>query len=342
MIFITAAAFVFLSVSAHAATTESLDALIHAQMSGGAQDTAASAESAAPAAGSSSNEAMRAIEEQQARASREAAEEIARSGERQPAATAPVPAAAEQPAAPAPVPAAAEQPAAPAPAPVAAEQPAAPATVPAAAEQPAESAPVPAAPAPQPADVSAMPKIYDISLALISDQNKQGETRARSEEFYAAGRRDKAASVIGRALAEEHDFSLHYLGTFCLKTLPAAGGTEAQAEFLTGFMRGYSKCGVLMFTTDAVKSFTAYPPSRSPVWKTVPAGASAASSDERIYKGSGVVFIPFAYGTKFMVDIMAKPGADVKMWKMLPGSVVVRNWQGGVWEKEVTVIGVIK
>ncbi len=340
MIFIVAAAFVFLSVSAHAATTESLDALIHAQMSGGAQDTAASAESAAPAAGSSSNEAMRAIEEQQARASREAAEESARSGERQPAATAPAPAAAEQPAAPAPAPAATVPPAVPVPA--AAEQPAEPVPAPAAAEQPAEPAPVPAAPAPQPADVSAMPKIYDISLALISDQNKQGETRARSEEFYAAGRRDKAASVIGRALAEEHDFSLHYLGSFCLKTLPAAGGTEAQAEFLTGFMRGYSKCGVLMFTTDAVKSFTAYPPSRSPVWKTVPAGASAASSDERIYKGSGVVFIPFAYGTKFMVDIVAKPGADVKMWKMLPGSVVVRNWQGGVWEKEVTVIGVIK
>lgn len=190
--------------------------------------------------------------------------------------------------------------------------------------------------------MTAMPKIYEISLGLITDQNKRAETRARSEEFYAAGRRDKAASVIGRALGEEHEFSLYYLGSFCLNKLPAAGGTDAQAEFLTGFMRGYSRCGVLMFTTDAVKSFSAYPPSRNPVWKSVPAGASGASADERIYKGSGVVFIPFPYGTKFMVDIVAKPGADVKMWKMLPGTVVVRNWQGGVWEKEVTVIGVIK
>ena len=320
MIFTAAAAAAFIYVPAYAATTESLDAMIRAQMSGGTQQT----ESVSPDAGQSGNEAMRAIEEQQSRMSREAAEEAAKSGERQPAAE-PAPAenkTEQQPAAPAPVPSAAEQPADPAPAPAATEQ--------------------PTAPAPQPLELSAMPKIYDVSLALIADENKRAETRARSEEFYASGRRDKAASVIGRALAEEHDFSLHYLGSFCLKTLPAAGGADAQAEFLTGLMRGYSKCGVLMFTTDAVKSFTAFPPARSPLWKTVPADASGAAADERIYKGSGVVFIPFSYGTKFIVDIMAQPGADVKMWKMLPGSVVVRNWQGGVWEKEITVIGVIK
>ncbi|MBR4401295.1 MAG: hypothetical protein IKT09_06315, partial [Synergistes sp.] len=66
VIFIAAAAAAFIYVPAYAATTESLDAMIRAQMSGGTQQT----ESVSTDAGQSGNEAMRAIEEQQARMSR--------------------------------------------------------------------------------------------------------------------------------------------------------------------------------------------------------------------------------------------------------------------------------
>lgn len=189
---------------------------------------------------------------------------------------------------------------------------------------------------------AAMPAIYGASLALISSPEKRAEARAESEQYFASGRRDKAASVIARALGSENGFSLFFLGSFCLKTLPAAGAAEAQAEFLTGFMRGYSKTGVLMFTTASVKTFLAYPIKRGAPWRAVPAGAASAAPDERIYVGSGVVFIPFAYGSKFKLDITAGNGPDVRMWKILPDGVNVKSWPGGKWEREVTVRGDVK
>lgn len=83
------------------------------------------------------------------------------------------------------------------------------------------------------------------SLALISSPEKRAEARAESEQYFASGRRDKATlGDRARYLGSENGFSLFFLGSFCLKTLPAASAAEAQAEFLTGFMRGYSKTGV--------------------------------------------------------------------------------------------------
>ncbi len=187
-----------------------------------------------------------------------------------------------------------------------------------------------------------LPAVYGVSLALISSPEKRAAVQAESEQYFASGRRDKAASVIGRALGVENNFSLFYLGNFCLTALPAAGMSEAQAEFLTGFMRGYSKTGVLMFTTAAVKAFSAYPMRRGAPWRAVPAGAASAAADERLYIGRGAVFVPFAYGSKFKLDITAKEGAAVKMWKILPDGVNVKSWPGGKWEKEITVRGDVK
>ena len=280
ILFLTIAVTAPFSLRASAASTASLDAMIHEQMSGETQGAPLSHDAAQGDGAHNSSEAAKGAEE----ARPQAHEEGAASPAEQPAASA----ALEEPA-------------------------------------PAE-----------------LPEVYEISLGLIADADRRGKTRSLSEEFYASGRRDKAASVIGRALGEENDFSLHYLGSFCLKTLPAAGDREAQAEFLTGLMRGYSRCGVLMFTTDAVKAFAVYPPSRGSAWKAGPDGAARAAEGERVYKGDAVVFIPFPYGTRFTVDLTAKNGANVKMWKILPGSSVVRNWQGGVWEKEITVVGAVK
>ena len=189
---------------------------------------------------------------------------------------------------------------------------------------------------------AAMPAVYEASLALIPSPEKRAAVRAESEQYFAAGRRDKAASVIGRALGSENGFSLFYLGNFCLTALPTAGIVEAQAEFLSGFMRGYSKTGVLMLTTSSVGSFQAYPMKRGAPWRAVPAGASSAARDERIYQGKGVAFIPFDYGAKFKLDITAKDGAGVKMWKILPNGVNAKSWPGGRWEREITVRGDIK
>lgn len=201
--------------------------------------------------------------------------------------------------------------------------------------------------APQSADAAEPNPIYDVklpkvfydALALIKSDTLRNDVQYESMRWYFEGRRDKAASVIGHAIATENDFSLFRLGRFCLDTLPAAGPVDAQAEFLTGFMRGYSRSGILMFTTYGLKGYKAYPMSRGTPWLKVPSGATSAATDERVYVGKGVAFIPFAYGAKFKLDVTANGGHSLTLWKILPEGANVKSWPAGVWEKEITVRG---
>ncbi|MDO5115616.1 MAG: hypothetical protein Q4D58_05915 [Synergistaceae bacterium] len=192
------------------------------------------------------------------------------------------------------------------------------------------------------ADSFELPPVYKAALSFIISPETRRSTEAEAAAYFENGRRDKAASVIGRALGVANKYSLFYLGSFCRRVLPAAGGAEAQAEFLSGFLRGYSKAGVLIFTTEAVKEFAAYPMRRGAPWREVPEVAAAAGKGERIYRGRGLIFIPFAYGSKFKIDIISQKGGDVKMWKILPEGVNAKSWSGGNWEKEITVRGDVK
>lgn len=187
-----------------------------------------------------------------------------------------------------------------------------------------------------------LPVVYGVSLALIPDAQIRTATQQSSQQYYAEGRPDKAASVIGRALGAANNYSLFFLGNFCLTALPTAGDADAQLAFISGFMRGYSKCGVLVFTTAAVKRYTVYPLKMGEPWSSVPPNAASAAPGQRVYVGKGLVFVPFAYGSKFKVDIVSKAGADVRMWKVMPEGVNEKNWQGGNWEKEISVRGDVK
>lgn len=195
---------------------------------------------------------------------------------------------------------------------------------------------------PKPADEVKLPEVYNKALALIKSDALRNDVQYESMRWFTEGRRDKAASVIGHAVGKENNFSLFCLGRFCLDTLPAAGSVDAQAEFLTGFMRGYSGSGILMFTTYGLKAFKAYPMSRGTPWLKVPSGAASAAKDERIFIGKGVAFIPFKYGTKFKLDVTANGGHSLTVWKILPEGANVKSWDAGVWEKEITVRGDIK
>ncbi|MCF0248490.1 MAG: hypothetical protein HUJ86_07775 [Synergistes sp.] len=229
------------------------------------------------------------------------------------------------------------------PAPAAEEQPYEPTAAPAP-EQNAAPVSVPAAaPAAVPAQSAAsLPNIYETALSLVKSQEQRNAVREEAVGYFNDGRRDKAASVIGRALGAENNYSLNYLGKFCLNVLPSAGTAEAQIEFLSGLMRGYSKCGVLVFTSDSLSRYTAFALSRGKPWGVVPANAASASADERLYVGKGLVFIPFTTGTKFRLDIVAKEGSGVTLWKILPEGVNTKSWPGGKWEREITVRGDIK
>lgn len=183
-----------------------------------------------------------------------------------------------------------------------------------------------------------LPLVYGLSLALVPESARAAVT-AEAEGYVAAGRPDKAASVIGRALGTANSFSTFYLGNFCLTALPKAGDPAAQADFMTGFMRGYNKCGLLMVTTEAVKTFSAYAADRGDPWSFVPAQAASAAPGERLFRGKRVVFIPFAFGAKFKIDIVSHNGGAVTVWKILPTGVNSKSWQGGNWEKEISVRG---
>ncbi|MDO4988400.1 MAG: hypothetical protein Q4E17_05195 [Synergistes sp.] len=184
---------------------------------------------------------------------------------------------------------------------------------------------------------ASMPNIYAAALALVNESERES-VKTAAEDFYTNGFPEKAASVIGRAIGKECDFSLHRLGTFCLNTLPTAGNFDAQAEFITGFMRGYSNTGLVMFDTAGLKSYGAANLDHTSHWMNVPDGSSSPASNERIYVGKGIVFIPFVYGKSFNVNCVANGKANVRMIKMLPDFVNKRNWGAGVWEKEIKVI----
>ena len=188
------------------------------------------------------------------------------------------------------------------------------------------------------AQAPALPAVYMVSLSLIPQQERSA-VQTEAAEYLTAGRPDKAASVIGRALGTANQFSLFFLGNYCLTALKTAGDSEAQIKFLSGFMRGYNKAGLFIVSKNSVKLFSAFSMKRGEPWKGVPAGALSAGPDERLYRGQNMLFIPFEYGSKFIVDIIAKNGGTVRVWKIVPEGVAAKSWPGGNWEKEITVVG---
>ncbi len=106
---------------------------------------------------------------------------------------------------------------------------------------------------------------------------------------------------------------------FCLNCLDSMETLEAQARMAAAFVKGYKNCGVVIISFAGCD--------KEPVTK---AGISA---------GKFAWFVPFNKGSHFKINIFGKTGETVKLWKIFDNKPVCKEWQGGFWEREITVNG---
>ena len=106
---------------------------------------------------------------------------------------------------------------------------------------------------------------------------------------------------------------------FCRTCLDGCETVEAQAKAVSAFIRGYKSCGV------AIISFAGC--DKEPVTKA------------DISTGKFAWFVPFKKGGSVQINIFGKTGETVKFWKILDGKSAFKEWQGGFWEREITING---
>lgn len=189
---------------------------------------------------------------------------------------------------------------------------------------------------------SQLPRIYQVTIDSLryTDKAKQYDLEKTVGEYLNAGKISAANAALGAAVGAENKSSLSYLGQFCLSVLPLAGNEpEAQLKFISGFVGGYGKSGLLVMAKDGVSKFRVYGKRRGAPYKAVPVDNTPTDSSERIYSGGRMVFIPLEKGEILKVDIYGSGTAKVKMWKMLQGGMNSKVWEAGLWEREVTVRG---
>jgi len=187
-----------------------------------------------------------------------------------------------------------------------------------------------------------LPDIYRASMMILGKGENDNIKKLEAEIIKALsdGKEYEAAKILGAHFGKEYKNSGAYLGFYCRKLLPLVrGGLEKEVSFLSGFVKGYGKTGVLVISKEGVDTLRVFGRHLGFQWKTVPEGTSPEDKLERIYSGRKAVFIPFAAGEIFKVYISGAAKGTAKMWKILPSGFNLKSWKGGQWEREVTVRG---
>ena len=192
------------------------------------------------------------------------------------------------------------------------------------------------------ADNFSMPEVFEISLSMIyPDENaKRDQLRNLLRELLAAGREKEAAIKIGGIMGAERKKSMAYLGFYCRKALPHVdGGMDERARFLSWFLRGYGKSGVVILSEEGIEMIRATGRKRGEFWRFVEEGNVPSDKLDRIYGSSDAIYIPFADREIFILDIIGSDKGEAALWKVFPGGVNKKTWSSGTWEREVTVRG---
>lgn len=187
-----------------------------------------------------------------------------------------------------------------------------------------------------------MPDIFEISINMIypGEGDKKTELTASIKTFLSEGKEKDAARKLGEILGRERKKSREYLGYYCRKALPGASGDmNKKAQFLSWFLSGYGKLGVLMVSTEGIESLSASGRRRGEFWKVVDEGKVPTGKLERIYRSDDAIYIPFSSGEIFILDIIASGEGEVALWKILPEGVNRKIWAAGIWEREITIRG---
>ena len=182
-----------------------------------------------------------------------------------------------------------------------------------------------------------LPEMYSRAIELASDKEALA---ARVSALFAEGRKRDAARMIGAELGRERSGSLAFLGSYCAAVLPKTGTIDEQAEFLAQLLYGYGKAGVLLVTLDGISRARVYDRKTGEQWKKVPAGGVPTDEKtERVFGARGYIAVPFTVGEIFKVDLTGKDGGFTKVCKVMPGGVNAKGWQGGKWDRELTIRG---
>lgn len=189
---------------------------------------------------------------------------------------------------------------------------------------------------------AALPEMYKTALDTLktTDTAKIAALEKNLNDLIALGKHTAAAAAIGTAVGAEQKSSASYLGTFCTSVLPMSGESfDARLNFLTGFVKGYGKGGIVIFTKDGLSKFRVYGKRRGAPYKSAQQESAADDKRSRIYSYGMEVYIPMHKGELMKIDLTASGTSEVKMWKLLNGSVNSKVWRAGKWEREVTVRG---
>jgi len=191
-------------------------------------------------------------------------------------------------------------------------------------------------------DLFVIPKIYNVSMNMlnISDNNKKEELLASIKTLLIGGREKEATVKLGEFFGRERKNSKDYLGIYCRNALPLVeGDLNDRARFLSWFLIGYSKNGVVMVSEEGIENISASGKRRGEFWKIVEEGKVPSNKLDRIYKASDVTYIPFSAGEIFILDIIGSNQGEAAVWKILPGGINKKTWGAGEWEREITVRG---
>jgi hypothetical protein len=191
-------------------------------------------------------------------------------------------------------------------------------------------------------DLFVIPKIYDVSINMlnISDAKKKEELLASIKTLLIGGREKEAAVKLGEFFGLERKNSKEYLGLYCRNALPSVeGDLNDRARFLSWFLVGYRKNGVLMVSHEGIEKISASGKRRGEFWRNVEDIKIPPNKLDRIYKASDATYIPFSAGEIFILDIVSSNQGKATVWKILPGDMNKKTWLSGEWEREITVRG---
>ena len=153
-------------------------------------------------------------------------------------------------------------------------------------------------------------------------------------------REKDAAKKLGEIIGRERKNSKAYLGFYCRKALPSvAGDLNERAQFLSWFLSGYGKSGVVMVSREGIEKLSASGKRRGELWKFVEEVKVQSEKLERIYQADDAVYIPFSSGEIFILDIVGSDQGEAAVWKILPGGINRKAWAAGHWEREITIRG---
>lgn len=191
------------------------------------------------------------------------------------------------------------------------------------------------------ANREAMPNVFKAVLNTLAKNNaaKRSELWSKTADMLSSGDARGAAELLGAETASEFGASMAKLGRLCSKVIFRSEVTKEQTEFLRSFLKGYGKFGVFVISDSGVEKFTASGKTLGDMWTSVDSEASTVAGSARIYKGKNASFIPFSEGEIFKVDMLGKKNGTASVWKILPAGINNKTWEGGHWERELTVRG---